>query len=158
MRAIAQAVPVAAVACLFLCAPLRAAEPPTGAPTIEEMLSALEGPAVGEGAPAGTGPAAAPGTREATASRARSAAPEAPPDVQAEIKAVKARAGQLAALHQHQRRFYHLADLSMEYDNHKQAVRVISDMIRKRLFHANRSSVANAYRLDDRRHLYYIDR
>lgn len=163
MRGIAPALPVAAAVFLVCGAPLRAAEPPpegepatdTSAdePSIEEMLAVIEASRSAEkAAPTEAGAASAPKARRTVA------VAKAPPDVEAQMKAVKVRTNRVAPFYQRQRKLYNLADLSMKFDNHRRALQIIAEMRRKKLYNASKSPVANSITLGDRRSLYYIDR
>ncbi|MHC4252572.1 MAG: hypothetical protein ACYS9X_25930, partial [Planctomycetota bacterium] len=123
MRVSARVLLTVTAAAALLSTPLRAAEPPADGPSIEEMLSAVEG-----GAPAAAeGPASKPGAPEAdgtpaTAATAPRPAVERPPhDFPAELKAMKSRVGHLTQLYQRQKKYYHLADIMQKFGRHKQA-------------------------------------
>ena len=172
MRVIAPALPVAAAVFLVCCPPLHAAEPsPEGKPatdtsadepSIEEMLAVIEAArSAGEAAPAEAGTAGAPKARRTVATpkaRRTVPAPKAPPDVEAQMKDVKVRANRVAPFYQRHRKLYNLADLSMKFDNHRRALPIIAEMMRKKLYNAGKSPITNAMTLGDRRSLYYIDR
>ncbi len=105
MRVIVKALPAAAAVFLVCCAPLRAAEPPpegkpatdTSAdePSIEEMLAVIEAALPAEEAAL---PEA--GATSTPKARRTASAPKAPPDVEAQMKAVKARANNVASFYQ----------------------------------------------------------
>ncbi|MHC4503205.1 MAG: hypothetical protein ACYTFI_07870 [Planctomycetota bacterium] len=172
MRVIARALPAAAAVFLVCGAPLRAAEPPpegkpatdTSAdePSIEEMLAVIEAARSAEKAALPeAGPASAPKARRtvpAPKARRTASAPKAPPDVEAQMKDVKVRANRVAPFYQRHRKIYNLADLSMKFDNHRRALQIIAEMLRKKQYNAGKSPVANAMTLGDRRGLYYLDR
>ncbi len=167
MRVIVQALPAAAAVFLVCGAPLRAAEPPpegkpatdtsadepSGEPSIEEMFAVIEAARSAEKAALPeAGPTSAPKARRTVS------APKAPPDVEAQMKAVKVRANRVAPFYQRQRKLYNLADLSMKFGNHRRALPIIAEMMRKKLYNANKSPVTDAMTLGDRRGLYYLDR
>jgi len=176
MRLIAPAVPAAAAVFLVCCAPLRAAEPPpegkpatdtsadepSGEPSIEEMLAVIEAARSAEKAAlpeaGATSTPKARRTVPAPKARRSASAPKAPPDVEAQMKDVKVRANRVAPFYQRQRKLYNLADLSMKFGNHRRALPIIAEMLRKKTYNANKSPVTDAMTLGDRRGLYYLDR
>jgi tetratricopeptide (TPR) repeat protein len=157
MRVSARALLTVTAASALLSTPLRAAEPPADVPTIEEMLSAVEGGAPGPAAASAKAGPAAPGTPATAATAPRPAVERPPHDIPTELKALRSRVGHLIKLYQRQRKFYHLADIAQKFGKHKQAVRVISDMIHKRQPNAYKSTVPNARYLASRSHLHHID-